>query len=64
VQKEATMTLTLDPIRKEPCHVIGAVALDLIAAIAGPASAPDHARAWSAAFELVTGSPVEQQAPA
>ncbi len=33
--------------------VIGAVALDAMAAIAGPARTPDYERAWSAAFEIV-----------
>ena len=34
--------------------VIGAVALDLMASIAGPAWSRDNAGAWSAAFEIVT----------
>jgi hemoglobin-like flavoprotein len=40
-----------------PVHrpVIGAVALDAIAAIAGPARTPDYERAWSAAFAIVMG---------
>jgi hypothetical protein len=36
--------------------VVGAAPLDLMAAIAGPAWAPDHGRAWSAAFEVVRGA--------
>jgi hypothetical protein len=35
------------------CPLVGAVLLDQMAAIAGPTWAPDHERAWSAAFELV-----------
>ena len=35
------------------CPLVGAVLLDQAAAIAGPTWAPDHERAWSAAFELV-----------
>jgi hemoglobin-like flavoprotein len=33
--------------------VIGAVALDVMAAIAGPPSTPDYKRAWNAASEIV-----------
>jgi hypothetical protein len=35
------------------CPLVGAALLDQMAAIAGPTWAPDHERAWSAAFELV-----------
>jgi hypothetical protein len=35
------------------CPLVGVVLLDQMAAIAGPTWAPDHERAWSAAFELV-----------
>jgi hypothetical protein len=34
--------------------VVGVVALDLMASIAGPALAPDHAASWNAAVEIVT----------
>jgi hemoglobin-like flavoprotein len=33
--------------------VIGATALDAMAAIAGPPSTPNYRRAWNAAFEIV-----------
>jgi hemoglobin-like flavoprotein len=33
--------------------VIGAVALDAMAAIVGPPSTPDYERTWNAAFEIV-----------
>ncbi len=42
--------------RHERHPVIGAVALDAMAAMAGPARAPDHERAWRAAFEIVVGA--------
>ena len=42
------------PKGPRPHPVIGAVALDAMAALAGPAWAPDHERAWSEAFEIVT----------
>ena len=42
--------------KPERYPVIGAAALDAMAAIAGPASASDHERAWRAAFDLVVGA--------
>jgi hemoglobin-like flavoprotein len=42
--------------RPERYPVVGAVALDAMAAIAGPALTPDYERAWSAAFEVVVGA--------
>jgi hemoglobin-like flavoprotein len=39
--------------RSEHYAVIGAVALDAKAAIAGPPSTPDYERAWNAAFKIV-----------
>jgi hypothetical protein len=38
--------------RRHP--VAGAVMLDLAAELAGPPGTPDHERAWSEAFEIVT----------
>jgi hemoglobin-like flavoprotein len=61
------MKLTLDhfqarsPLVDARYPVVGAAALDLMAAIAGPTAAPDHARAWSAAFEIVTRALVAQR---
>jgi methyl-accepting chemotaxis protein len=39
--------------RPERYPVIGAAALDAMAAIAGPPSTPDYERAWNAAFRIV-----------
>ncbi len=39
--------------RPEHYPVVGAVALDAMAAIAGPPSTPDYERAWNAAFKIV-----------
>jgi hypothetical protein len=43
----------------EHCPAGGAVALDLMASIAGAPWAPGHERAWSTAFEIVAGALVE-----
>jgi hypothetical protein len=42
-------------VRVEQYPVIGATALDLMAAIAGPTGTVDYGRAWNTAFEIVTG---------
>jgi hypothetical protein len=43
-------------VRPEHYPAIGAVALDGVAAIAGPTWILGYERAWSAAFEIVVGS--------
>jgi hypothetical protein len=65
---EFALVPTVDPTgthgvahaRPERCPVVGAAALDAMAAIAGPAWAPDHASAWSAAFETVVAATGER----
>ncbi len=53
------MVVTLSPRgaclvpRSAQYPVIGAVALDAMAAVTGPPSTPDYKRAWNAAFEIV-----------
>ena len=42
--------------RREQHPVIGAAALDAMAAFAGPPGSPDHRHAWSAAVEIVAGA--------
>ena len=50
------LTTTRTTTRPEHYPRVAAVALDAMAALAGPASAPDHDRAWTTAFEIVVGA--------
>jgi hypothetical protein len=50
--RDATHGLPETTLPRYPA--VGAVALDAMAAIAGPTWTPNYERAWSAAFEVVT----------
>ena len=54
-----TLTIPVNELqsrKSERYPVVGAVALDAMAAIAGSTSAPTYERAWSEAFGYVVGA--------
>ena len=57
-----TVTARVNRPRRYP--VVGAVALDAMAATAGPAWAPGHDRAWSTAFDIVVAAMLAAAPPA
>jgi hemoglobin-like flavoprotein len=50
--------------RPEHYPVVGAVLIDSMAEVAGDAWRPEHARAWSAAFDVVAGAMIAGAAEA